>query len=205
MKSCRLIVTLATALCLSALHADIQPVGPGLFAAGIKSNEFAFFAARQNKPNWCWAACVQMVLNYHGLMVTQEAVLQRVFGAQIDVPGQPQHILTALSGWAPNMGGGFSAIQASPYVFQGSQIVQDLAWKYPLIVGLKPRTGSGTGHAYVLTAVVYGVNPSNNEPIFQGVILRDPWPTSPSRQEMSWAEFQNRVMFWARVHVQRMQ
>jgi hypothetical protein len=27
---------------------------------------------RQRRENWCWAACSQMVMNYHGLEQTQE-------------------------------------------------------------------------------------------------------------------------------------
>src|SRR5207253_8273207 len=87
-----------------AQPASIQPIGPGIWAAGIPSNEFEFFAApetegHQRQSNWCWAASVQMVLNYRGVPVTQEQVVQRIFaGAVPNVPGQPNQILTALSG-----------------------------------------------------------------------------------------------------------
>ncbi|MEP6673479.1 MAG: papain-like cysteine protease family protein [Chthoniobacter sp.] len=186
-------------------RADMDQISPGYFVAGVRSVEFEFSAApemggRQRQANWCWAACVQMVLNYHGLRVRQEDVVQRIFGGQVDAPGQPQQILAALSGWAPDVRGRYSAIQASPYVLQGSDIVRDLAYKWPLIVGL--RNADGGGHALVLTAVYYHVAP-NNQPIFEKVILRDPWPSNPSRQELSWQEFVQRVGFMARVSVQR--
>jgi hypothetical protein len=35
-------------------------------------------------------------------------------------------------------------------------------------------------------------------------VLRDPWPGNPSRVEMSWQEFQSRVLFLARVYVNRL-
>lgn len=181
--------------------AEIVQVGPGLFAAGVPSNQFQFFAAPQRMSNWCWAACVQMTLNYHGLFVSQEMVVQRIFGNQINQPGQPQMILAALSGWSADARGRFSAIHASPYVIRGSQIVGDLANRWPLIVGLR---GNPIGHAYVLTGVYYTVNQFNNEPIFQGVVLRDPWPGNPSRKEMTWAEFEQNLMFIARVSVSRL-
>jgi hypothetical protein len=187
-------------------HAEVERVGPNLFVAGVPSTQFAYFAApesagRQRQQNWCWAASVQMILNYHGLFVAQEQIVQRIYGGQIDAPAQPAQILAALSGWAPDTRGRFSAIYASPYTFSAAQIVQDLANRWPLIVGL--QNPGGGGHAVVLTAVYYSVDQWNN-PIFQSVVLRDPWPGSPSRQEMSWGEFQQRVMFLAHVYVARL-
>ena len=187
-------------------RAEMQQLGPNYFSAGVFSGEFEFFAApqqqgRQRQQNWCWAATTQMVLNYHGLYVTQEEVVARIFGKLVDSPAKPEQILTALSGWAPDTRGRFSQIYASTYLLQGSDIVRDLAYKWPLIVGLKQP--SQIGHAYVLTAVFYAVGPQN-QPIFDKVVLRDPWPGNPSRVEMSWQEFQSRVLFLARVYVNRL-
>lgn len=187
-------------------RADVQQIGPNLFVAGVPSAQLEFFAApgqsgRQRQSNWCWAASVQMVLNYHGLFVSQEQIVQRIYGAQVDLPAQPQQILSALSGWAPDARGRYSAIYASPYTFSGSQIVQDLAYRWPLIVGL--ANPNGGGHAVVLTAVTYSVDRWNN-PIFRSAVIRDPWPGNPSRQELPWFEFQRRLTFMAHVQVQRL-
>jgi hypothetical protein len=142
-----------------------------------------------------------MTLNYHGLYVTQEQVVQRIFRAQVDRPGNSSMILAALSGWAPDTRGRFSTIHASPYIMRGSTIVKDLANRWPLIVGLR---GQPIGHAYVLTAVYYRVDPRNNEPIFQQVVLRDPWPSRTSRTTMSWTAFQRNLQFISRVYVRRL-
>jgi len=201
------ILTIAVALFFFNVgRADIIQVSPGYFAAGVQAAEFEFSAApevagRQRQSNWCWAACVQMVLNFHGLRVAQEQVVERIFGQDVNVAGQPQQILAALSGWAPDVRGRYSAIYASTYVNQGSQIVRDLGSKWPLIIGL--RNADGSGHALVLTAVYYSVDAAN-EPVFDKVVLRDPWPSNPSRQEMTWDEFSQRLMFMARVSVQRL-
>lgn len=191
----------------SASTAEMQQIQPNLFVAGIPSGQFEYFASpnisgRQRQANWCWAASVQMVLNYHGLYVSQEQVVQRIYGQQIDRPAGPQEILAALSGWAPDNRGRSSSIHANPYTYSGSQIVRDLANRWPLIVGLRNPRG-GIGHAVVVTAVYYSVDPYNN-PIFQAVVIRDPWPGSPSRQEMSWSEFQSRLMFMTHVYVNRL-
>ena len=201
-----LTAVLLLALASPPLEAELQRIGPNLFVAGVPSDQFEFFAApaqagRQRQSNWCWAASIQMLLNYHGLFVNQEQIVQRIYGAQVDLPAEPLQILAALSGWAPDARGRYSAIYASPYTSSGSQLVQDLAYRWPIIVGL--RNPGGGGHAVVLTAVYYSVDQWNN-PVFQSVVIRDPWPTNPSRQQLSWAEFQQRVMFMAHVRVQRL-
>src|ERR1041384_2557076 len=106
-----LAVAASTATPAKGQQPSIQPIAPGIWAAGIPSNEFEYFAApqtngHQHQSNWCWAACVQMVLNYRGVAVTQEQVVQRIFGgAEPNIPGQPDQILTALSGWAVTANG----------------------------------------------------------------------------------------------------
>lgn len=186
--------------------ADVRQLDQNLFVAGIQSGEFDFFASpnqrgRQRQANWCWAASIQMVLNYHGLYVSQEQVVQRIYGRQIDQPANSNQILNALTGWAPDNRGRGSSIHANSYTYSGSQIVQALGNKWPLIVGLRNPNG-GIGHAVVLTAVFYSVDRFNN-PIFTGVVIRDPSPDSPSRQDLSWNEFQSRLMFITRVYVNR--
>lgn len=191
----------------SPSNADIARLGPNLFAAAVPSDQFEFFSSpeqdgRQRQTNWCWAASAQMVLNYHGLYVSQEHIVQRIYGAQIDRPANLNQILGALTGWAPDTRGRHSSIHANPYTQSGSQIVEALANRWPLIVGLKNPNG-GIGHAVVLTGVTYSVDRFNN-PNFRTVIIRDPWPGNRSRQEMSWRDFQARLMFMTRVYVNRL-
>jgi hypothetical protein len=185
----------------------IQQLGPNYFVAGIPTAEFEFFAApqflgKQRQSNWCWAACVQMVLNYHGLYVSQEQVVQRIYGTLIDRPAGPQQILNALSGWAPDVRGRYSAIHTQYGVYSASDIVSNLSFKWPIIVGLQNPT-LRIGHAYVLTAIYYSVDAYNN-PIVHKVALRDPWPKSPSRQELSWQQFLARQPQFFKVWVQRL-
>lgn len=189
--------------------AELIQIRPGVFGAGIPKEQFDYRAAtekegKQRQSNWCWAACIQMVLNYHGLLVKQEQIVAKVYGQADNKPATVPAILAALDGWAPDERGRFSAIHASPYVMTGSTIVRDLAYRWPLIVGLLP-SGQKIGHIYVLTGVYYAVNPYNNEPIFLAVVLRDPWPGRPSHVVMPWAAFQRDCYFMVRVGVTRMQ
>jgi hypothetical protein len=199
-------VVCATLLTPLPIRSEVVQISPRLYSAGVPRQQFNYYAAplvegRQRQSNWCWAATIQMVLNYHGLYVSQEQIVARVFGNLVNQPGSPDNIMRALSGWAPDTRGRFSQIQALPYNIRGSDVVNDLAYRWPLIVGL--RQPGGIGHAYVLTAVTYAVG-ANNQPIFQSAILRDPWPSNPSRIQISWNEFQSRLIFVTRVHVKRL-
>lgn len=196
-----------TLLFCAASNAEIQRLGQNYFVAGILTDQFEFFSSpnqhgRQRQANWCWAASVQMVLNYHGLYVAQEQVVQRIYGAQVDSPADSRQILQALTGWAPDARGRYSSIHANPYTHSAGQIVQDLANRWPLIVGLRNPNG-GIGHAVVLTAVFYSVDQFNN-PILDAVVIRDPWPGNPSRQKISFNEFQSRLMFMTHIYVNRL-
>lgn len=169
--------------------------------AGIPSHEFSYSAARQRSQNWCWAATIQMVLNYHGLYVSQEQVVARIFGGRLpDAPGSPTQIMQALSGWAPDARGRYSGITATTFIPDPATIVRDLQRRWPLIVGLRGET---IGHAYVLTAVQYEQDPYSGRVYPTHAVLRDPWPASPSRQVIPWETFERRVQFAARVRVVR--
>jgi hypothetical protein len=202
----------------SSSLADIQQIGPNSYIAGIRTDEFRYSTApevvgRQRQANWCWAACVQMVLNYHGLYVTQEQVVQRVFGQQVDQGANEAQVLAALSGWAPDIRGRFSAITASPYVWDMA-LINDLAYKWPLIAMLRNDDGR-SGHAYVLTALqfhnetyvtgyLYGRPIYAQRPVFDYVVLRDPWPNSESKQVWTWAKFRSHLDYLNRVYVRRL-
>lgn len=183
-------------------------MGPNLFVSGISSNIFNASVSpdiigRQRRENWCWAATVQMVLNYYRLNVTQEMVVQRIFGNLDDRPGQPSEILAALSGWAPNYNGGMSFISAAYFNSNSPELIRALENNNPLIVGLR-NPGQSIGHAYVLTAIKYSFN-QYNQPIPHSVGLRDPWPNSESLIEVPWSDFSSRLMFSVIVSVNRLQ
>jgi hypothetical protein len=205
MHALRSLVTLLWMSLVSAAFAEIQQVAPGVFEAGVFSRDFEIVRAqapsqlRQELQNWCWAASIEMVLRFHGVNVSQRDIVQQVFGAQVDRPAGAEQILYALNGWRIDRSGRRFTVVADPYVVSGWQLIEDLAYRWPLIVGLY---GEPVGHAYVLTAVRYSIDPWGR-PFFHSVVLRDPWPGSPHRQEWSWVDFQSRLMFMARVRVSR--
>jgi hypothetical protein len=206
---------------LGALYLLIQSTALGqscvrlqgnYFSCGVPTNEFEYMKANsvngglQVQSNWCWAACVQMVLNYHGLYVSQMDVVKKIYGSEsVNRPANEQQILAALKGWAPDARGRHSGINAYGGYTSLQEIVTGLSGKWPLIVGLS-NPNSGIGHAYVMTAIYYTNqydNFGNVVVVPDKVILRDPWPGNQSRQEFSWREFQSRCFMAVKVWVTR--
>ncbi len=176
----------------------------GTYTVGVMSDALTFFSApegygRQRSANWCWAACIQMVLNYHGVPIAQEALVEKVFGSLVDQPADMEKIVFALNGWGTDSNGRDVVVSAIPYEIDEEKVIHDLEYNWPLIIGLK---GSPIGHAYVLTALSYSVG-ANGEKQIQAAVLRDPWPKSQSRVTLSWQEFMQRVMLITRVSVVR--
>jgi ABC-type bacteriocin/lantibiotic exporter with double-glycine peptidase domain len=187
--------------------AERTEVAPGQYVVGIPSDQFVHFAApegsgRQRMQNWCWAACIQMVLNWHGLYINQEEIVRRVFGGTVDRPAQPNEMLSALRGSVPDARGGQSQIEADPVNVNAKSVIQDLEYRWPLVVGLSGK--GGTGHAYVMTAAYFYNDKNSGNPVIFRVVLRDPYPTKQSRVEMSMDEFSQRCTFVTRVHVKRL-
>ncbi|MEM8899474.1 MAG: papain-like cysteine protease family protein [Bacteroidota bacterium] len=184
---------------------SIRQYQKNFFGAGIPTEEFEFLAApsqsgRQRQENWCWAACIQMVLNYHGLKVSQEEVVRRIYGSLVDRPGNPDQVLSALSGSAVNTRGGYSRIYADYGFISDYEIINNLAAKMPIMVGLQ-NPDQESAHAYVLTAAYYHLN-VHDRPVIDKVVLRDPYPTRPSRQVITWSNFVSHKPIFFKVWVQ---
>ncbi|WP_321345205.1 C39 family peptidase [uncultured Draconibacterium sp.] len=197
------VLTIAT---LEIKAQNVQQLGPNYFGAGIRSSNFNYIASkgRQQGQNWCWAACVAMVLQYNGIIVSQQEVVMRCYGNLVDRPGGDPQMFTALSGWGRNVYGGVSTIYSNNYPTNAAEIQIWLASNKPLIVGLN-QPNSSIGHAYVLTAIYYSNQYDYNGNIVgiipDKVVLRDPWPYNPSRQEISWSDFASRVNMCYKVWV----
>jgi hypothetical protein len=177
----------------SPASSEVTQTGPNSYVAGIRSVEFK--SAQQEDSLWCWAASIEMVLDYHGLTVPQESVVERIYGSKINRTGDPRQILTALSGLAPNKEGGASQIYAEGYTGLYPYFVTDLINEYPLIIGLNFGSYS---HAVVLTAVAYSMN-ANGQPVPASVVIRDPWPGNPPRQEVPMSQIVSGCFFSARI------
>ena len=166
-----------------------QVKGEDVKWAAVKTTCFKAYVARQRNTNWCWAACIQMVLNYQGVDVSQETIVEKVFGYKADRPANAYTIAVAVRGnWPGRVQ--ISSHVDNPRTVTANAFIEDLTYKYPLIVGLR-MPGQDVGHAYVLTGISFTEDMYNNKKPIE-VILRDPWPSNPSRLKMSWSEFYSR-------------
>lgn len=195
------------ALLLAAPAFALNDQSGDTWIASVPRADFESVAApdgggKQRESNWCWAACVQMVLRYHGLAVSQEQVVQRIFGDHRDSTATEDQVLKALNATGFSTKGIKAKIQAMFYRFQDNLGIQDLSRDWPLIVGLKGGVPNAPGHCYVLVAVRYKeAQDGRLQPLT--FFLMDPWPGNQTRIEMSESEFARRFGFAVRIRVQR--
>lgn len=75
--------------CLAAMVVSscqcISVLGPK--DATIPDKEIDGVAALQDKPVWCWAACIQMAFQYNHINVSQEQIVAATYG--LDPDGTP--------------------------------------------------------------------------------------------------------------------
>ena len=128
-------------------------------------------------------------LRTEGVHVRQEDLVKRAKGYKVNQGGTAYEIQKAANGWRV----GSHVIEArvdNPYMVTAQDFIEDLINKYPIIIGLD-MPGQTVGHAYVLTGISFRKEGNSYKPI--EVILRNPWPTSASREKLSWSEFYRRV------------
>ncbi len=169
------------------------------YVASVLSDDFNFVFAEQNSSNWCWAACIEMVLNYQGLPVTQQDVVLKAYGDLIDRPADCSMTEFCANGWYY---GGNTVYAESDYNPTSFDFIDQLANEYPVIVGLN-MPGQQVGHAYVLTGVYFyktNIGTDYEKKVPYKVVLRDPWPSNPDKTEVEWSEFTDRINCVVFVH-----
>jgi hypothetical protein len=162
--------------------------------SGIASNLATMFADYQTRTEWCWAASISMIFQYYGHSVSQERIVQETWGKIENLPGSNQQILSDLSrDWTDDDDIEFhtscDAMSANPVT-----AAQDLAGNRPLIV-------CSLGHAMVLTALTYVLDPSApGGGQVTSATVRDPWPSNGGRRILSPQEWYN-ISLLVRVRI----
>ncbi len=112
---------------------------------------------QQEKPNWCWAACVQDIINEHGMGVSQSDVASELFGWAQDAPATVPQVCFLLNSY------NFQVVPAF-YPASPMQLYATLqsGWK---IIALVDPSGGAEGHFVVLEGI---------EPHFGGIYVADP-------------------------------
>ena len=148
--------------------------------------------ARQIRPHWCWAACIQTIFALHGYDVQQNLIVHKVFGNDVDRSANGPEIMQAINGrWTGGRGKKFDANGMVLWNHVDSferpdalmLAARELDSGNPLIFATE-------GHSMVLTAMTYRIN-AYGEVTINSMTVRDPWPTAPNRRHLREDEIHN--------------
>lgn len=169
---------------------------------GISRGEMDYFASRQRNFQWCWAASIQMVLNYYGIDILQEQIVARTYGTDPrgrvpDWAGTLETILSNLNQrGTDNRGRPYSVhSRMGKEAPEPLSLIQELSRRKPVIFAYS--NGPGTGHVAVVEGAVF--EPSSYGPIIQSLFVRDPWPSWKNIMERGRREYAARDLA-SRVH-----
>jgi len=147
--------------------------------AGLPSWRAGSIAATQQNSQWCWAACVQMVLKHYRFEISQKDIVRQVFGAEVNAPADVQTMISALNRVYTNAAGEhFTLVSGMANL---NVAASDLVLGQPLIVGT-------LRHAMVLSAISYDQD-VHGRFVVTSAVVRDPWPTSGGRRNLSAKEW----------------
>lgn len=123
----------------------------------------------QHTEMWCWAASIQMILNYHNIMVSQEDIVFNVFG-RLQTRGANDELMTiALNRWiGPIYGQRVKYFYGIP---DTNMLINHINSNNPVIVVYDTDISRGLRHAVVIS----GVNNIGNT--INSVVVHDPFPS----------------------------
>ena len=175
-----LILVMATMFSANGFSQHPYPTYQQPQYVGIPAERMNFVAASQRNSQWCWAASIQMVLNYYGVSISQEQIVARTYGVGPygNLPnwaGSFESITANLNNWNfDNFGRQYSVMASLNWgAPTPAVLLQELSQGRPVIVGY--QSGQNSGHAIVITAASFTQSPAG--PIIQSIVARDPWPS----------------------------
>jgi len=153
---------------------------------GIPTRLMNHYYAQQRRSQWCWAACIQMVLKRYGVEVRQEEIVRRSYGTDPhgnlpDWPGSVQLVTANLNNWGIDRAGKQYVVTASLGLGPPAPavLIRELTAGHPVILGCQAQP---QGHAVLCTAASYVLtqanpyNPTTPAPVIQTLVIRDPMP-----------------------------
>ncbi|GEM_PF-4413640 len=173
---------------------NIHQIGRNCYK--IESGGFEFFTAEMDKPDFCWAAAVQMLIRYsnpNGAAPSQEYIVRRMKSIISDDSvdsGNAADMMSALLGpgrsvWIENG--------------NGNWILNDVASGAPVIAALE-SPNSDVGHVYIIYGMTAGWGPQG-QAILDRILMFDPSP-GVGRIVMSADALKSRLVF--AVHMRQM-
>lgn len=168
----------------------------GVKAVGLRTERMNYYASAQQASNWCWAACIQMILSAHDVPVSQQEIVATAFGDVVNRPGQLENIQAVLNAtWVDRRGAAKRVIATPrPGPPQVGELTELLRSETPVIVCYQPDDAT-VGHAVIVTAVITEAT-ARGEHLVR-LVVRDPWPdfrASMGKRTMIPSEYQT---IWA--------
>ena len=183
----RIALSLLLGLFFLPVSAQIQEERDGQIVAsvgdGIKTCYFS-----QEKENWCWAACLQMVLYYNKVYLPQRAIVKRVFNPLEDRAASTQQMIQAINGYQK----GKRLVSCwSDSIINLRDVIGEIQNGFPLIIGMEYQ---GRQHAMVLTHIFFQKDATREGKIIPTrVVLVDPSRPFLKERSFSWAEFSQAI------------
>lgn len=165
---------------LLLLGLSVCALGQKPVQVGIPTAQFNFVSAAQLHTDWCWAASVQMVLNWYKIPVKQSDVVNRILGKPVDATVSEDAIAVALSGTAWDRSQHevhmhADRLRGTP---ASTLLVAELSAQHPMLITF--HSAKTMLHAVVLTAAEYVRSPQG--PRLTALTFRDPSPNFKDRR-----------------------
>jgi len=160
----------------------------------VRLENFQNHKAVQERQDFCWAACVQMVLAFHGQEVSQKDIVENIKGPVEELQDGTGSVLDILAALNTDW-------EHAAFVTAGdpTNMTLDLAANWPVIVGLI-EPGAEYGHACILTDLQMSWHgpPGGAVAILDKVRIYD--PLTDKRLILSAADFRDQVYFSIHLH-----
>lgn len=146
---------------------------------------------RQRCDQWCWAACVEAAFGLAGFRLSQERIVERLYGSSfVCAPAAGPGIAAAINqNWVDDRGRRFRGqVQVINDVQFGVQNPYALQIAADYLRRGVPLINGALGHATLMTAITW-LEDSYGNLALQEIILRDPWPGRQNRRRMTPQEF----------------
>lgn len=135
-------------------------------------NSIEDYISRQQKDNWCWAACVQMMMRYQGEWQSQSDIVEKVYGDPYNWTATGNDIAEALNG--------LNGWRAKSFKQKAVPILIDELVSYgPVMVGTEE-------HAYLLTHIFYTKDYIGEASPFKVVLIN---PKTGKEEVRNWSDF----------------
>lgn len=127
---------------------------------------------KQHKDNWCWAACIQMMMRYHGDWQLQSDIVEKVYGYPYNWTASGNDIAEALYGW--------NGLRAKSFKQKSAQIlIDELVSHGPIMIGTEE-------HAYILTHIFFTKDYDGEVLPFKAVLIN---PKTAKEEVRNWSDF----------------